>query len=59
MRLCSSLGGVGTLGPETHPWSRGRENRGPDWISKERFEEEHPSLFVGLKSDNSMAKCPI
>ena len=56
MRLCPSPGGVGTLGPETPSWSRGRENRGPDWVSKERFEEEHPSLLVGLKSDHSMAK---
>ena len=59
VRLCPLPGGMGTLGPETPLWSRGRENRGPDWISKERFEEEHPSLLVGLKSDHSMAKCSI
>lgn len=55
MRLCPSPGG-GDTGSWDPFLSRGRENRGPDWVSKERLEEEHPSLLVGLKSDHSMAK---
>ena len=33
--------------------SRGRENRGPDWIPEGMLEEEHPSFHTGPSSDLS------